>query len=103
MSFFCFRKGQRRASDHRLGDPQFESHMAEMKHKVWEQLELVADLGPFIAVMEDVVDRLIDPTDPPSAEDRRKLLRKLSESISPDNVCNLVRLVHSRRLVRPFS
>lgn len=73
--------------------------MTELKHKVWEHLELVAELNPLIAVMEDVIDKLGDPTDPPTPEDRLKILRKLAESLSPDSVCNLVRLVHSRRLV----
>lgn len=73
--------------------------MTELKHKVWEQLELAADLGPVIDIMEDVFDRLVDPTEPPSAEDRLKALRKLADNVLPDNVCNLVRLVHSRRLV----
>ncbi|XP_022648847.1 uncharacterized protein LOC111245156 isoform X1 [Varroa destructor] len=91
--------GPRRSIDQRTGDVHFETQMTELKHKVWEQLELAADLGPVIDIMEDVFDRLVDPTEPPSAEDRLKALRKLADNVLPDNVCNLVRLVHSRRLV----
>lgn len=95
-------KNQRRVNEIRMPEYSLDGSIAELKHKVWEQLELVAELGPFISVMEDINDRLIDPIDAPTPDERLKLLKKLSDNVNTDNVCNLVRLLHSRRLVSCF-